>query len=126
MSFGYSIGDLALLGHFAWKIYKACKDAPESFKNVSQEVSSLHLVLKELEETFLDATWSLAQQSRLEIVGNGCRAVLEDLQCILDRYNSLGTKTKLTWDRLGWGSQDIAGLRSRLISNTVLLTSFVK
>lgn len=126
MSFGYSIGDFAALGQLAWKIYKSCKDAPESFKNISQEVSSLHLVLKELEETFLDTNLSTAQQSRLETIGDGCRGVLEDLQYSLNRYNSLGTKSKRTWDRLGWGSKDIAELRFRLISNTGLMTAFVK
>lgn len=126
MSFGYSIGDFAALGQLAWKIYKSCKDAPESFKNISQEVSSLHLVPKELEETFLDTKLSTAQQSRLETIGEGCRGVLEDLQCSLNRYNSLGTKSKRTWDRLGWGSKDIAELRFRLISNTGLMTAFVK
>lgn len=126
MVFGFSVGDVAALGQIAWKIYKACKGAPESFKNVSQEVLSLHAVLKELEETYSGATLSAARQSRLKIVGDGCRAVLEDLQCVLDKYNSLGTKTKRTWARLGWGSKDIAELRARLISNTVLLTTFVK
>ncbi|MCJ1266071.1 hypothetical protein MMC22_005953 [Lobaria immixta] len=125
MGFGFSVGDVAALGQIAWKIYKACKDAPESFKNVSQEVLSLHAVLKELEETYSGVMLSAARQSRLKILGDGCREVLEDLQCVLDKYNSLGTKTKRTWARLGWGSKDIAELRSRLISNTVLLTTFV-
>lgn len=126
MSFGFSVGGFAVLGQISWKIYKACKDAPESFKNVSQEVLSLNAVLKEVEETYSDAVLSAARQSRLEMVGDGCRAVLEDLQSIIDKYNSLGRKTKRTWDRLGWGSNDIAELRSRLISNTVMLTTFVK
>lgn len=120
------MGDFAALGQLAWKIYRACKDAPESFKNISQEVSSLHLVLKEVEETYSDETLPDAQQSHLQTIGDGCRAVLEDLQTILDKYNSLGSKTKRTWDRLGWGSRDIVELRSRLISNTVLLTTFIK
>lgn len=126
MSFGFSVGDFATLGQLAWKIYKTCKDSPESFKNVSQEVLSLHAVLKELEETHSNATLSATQQSRLETVGDGCRAVLEDLKAILDKYSSLGSTTKRTWDRLGWGSRDIADLRSRLISNTNLLTLFIK
>ena len=126
MSFGFSVGDFATLGQLAWTIYKTCKDSPESFKNVSQEVLSLHAVLKELEETHSNATLSAAQQSRLETVGDGCRAVLEDLKAMLDKYSSLGSTTKRTWDRLGWGSKDIADLRSRLISNTNLLTLFVK
>ncbi|MCJ1469068.1 hypothetical protein MMC07_007700 [Pseudocyphellaria aurata] len=125
MSFGFSVADFAALGQLAWKIYKACKDAPDSFKNISQEVSSLHLVLKEVEETLSDSALSAPQQSRLDSVGDGCRVVLEDLQFSLDKYNSLGTKSKRTWDRLGWGSKDIAELRSRLISNTVMLTTLV-
>ena len=51
MSFGFS-SVFATLGYFCWNIYKACKDALENFTNISQEVASLHLVLKELEETY--------------------------------------------------------------------------
>ena len=126
MSFGCSVGDFAVLGQLAWKIYKACKDAPDSFNKLSQEVSSLHLVLKEVEEACSESALSVPQQSSLEAVGDGCRAVLEDLQCSLDKYNSLATKSKRTWDRLGWGLMDIAELRLRLISNTVLLSTLVK
>ena len=126
MSLGYSVGDFVTLGQLAWKIYKACNDAPESFKNITQEVSSLHLVLKELEEIYSITTLSPAAQSHLKIVGDGCRSVLEDLQRCLDKYNSLGTRSKRTWDRLGWGSKNIAELRSRLMSNTGLLTAFLR
>ena len=126
MSFGYSMGDFVVVGQLAWKIYRACKDAPEGFKNIAQEVLSLHVVLKELEETHSDANLSATQQSRLGVVGDGCRAVLKDLQELVNRYNSLGTNTKRTWDRLAWGSDNIAELRSRLISNTGLLTAFLK
>lgn len=74
MSFGFSVGDFAVLGQLTWQIYKACRDAPESFKNISQEVSSLHLLLKELEESHSDdAALSAAQRSHLETIGNGCR-----------------------------------------------------
>ena len=126
MSFGYSVSDFVAVGQLSWKIYKACKDAPEGFKNIAQEVLSLHAVLKELEETYSDANLSAAQLSRLKVVGDGCRAVLEDLQDLVDRYHSLGTNTKRTLDRLTWGSENIAELRSRLISNTGLLITFLK
>lgn len=96
-----SVSDFVALGQLAWKLYKTCKDAPEGFKDVSQEILSLHAVLKEAEETHSDATLSAAQQSRQRVVEDGCRCVLEDLQSVLDRYNSLGTTNK-TWDRLGW------------------------
>lgn len=59
MSFGFSIADFAALGQLAWKRYKTCKEVPESFKNISQEVSSLYLVMKEVEGTYSDATVSV-------------------------------------------------------------------
>ena len=49
MSFGYSIGDIFILGQLAWNIYEACKSAPESFKNMAHDVLSLHTVLKKPE-----------------------------------------------------------------------------
>lgn len=126
MSFAFSVSGFVALGQLAWTIYKACRDAPGSFKNISQEVLSFHIVLKELGEAYSDVTLSAAKQSRLESVGDGCRTVLKDLQRRLDKYNSLGTQSKRTWDRIGWGSDDIAELRFRLISNTSLLTAFLK
>ena len=101
MNIGCSFSDFIALGRLAWKVYKACKEAPKSFKNISQEVSSLHFVLKELEEILSEETLSVTRQARLNNIGGGCRAVLEDLQDILDKYQSFGTQTKRTWDRLG-------------------------
>lgn len=62
--------DFAVLEDLAWNLYKACKDAPEeSIQNVSQEVGSLHLVLKEAGEIYSDATLSAAQeQARLDAI----------------------------------------------------------
>src|SRR3954454_1633463 len=120
MSFGYSVGDIILLGQLAWKAYKTCKDAPESFKNISDEVLSLHALLKEIEENLSAETLSSMRQARLKTIGDGCRNVLEELQSLVDRYESLGTQSKRTWDRMKWGCNDIAELRSRLTSSTLL------
>lgn len=129
VSFGYSIGDFINVGHLAWNVYKSCKDAPGSFSNIAFEVLSLHAVLREVEETLSnggDESLSDAQSTRLSTLKDGCENVLNDLQSLIDKYESLGTKSKRTWDRLGWGLQDIADLRSRLTSNTVLLTAFIR
>ena len=126
MSFGYGIGDLITVGTLAWTVYKSCKDAPESFRNIAQEVSTLHLVIKEFGETLSDQTLSTTQQTHLKVAGDGCHSTLKDLQKLIEKYERLGTKSKRTWDRIGWGAQPIADLRSRLVSNTVLLTAFIR
>jgi hypothetical protein len=128
MSFGYSVGDVVVLTQLAWKTYKACKDAPTSFANLAQETQSLHAVLKETEEVLTDSQTKLtpAQQRRLKGVTDGCHGVLNDLDALLQKYDSLGTRSKMSWDRIGYATKNTAELRSRLISHTVLLSSFIQ
>ena len=126
MSFDPGVGQLTTLATFAWSIYKSCKAAPEAFENISFEVLSLHAVLKEAEETVFAQSLSPAKQERMKVVGDGCYRVLTDLDNLCKKYHSLGTQSKRTWDRLRWGSEDIADLRSRLISNTGLLTAWMR
>ncbi|KAF8854026.1 hypothetical protein BDZ45DRAFT_747899 [Acephala macrosclerotiorum] len=126
MSFGFGVADFVTLGTKAWEVYKSCKEAPNSFRNVSDEVLSLHAVLRESEEVLKAQPFSLEQRNRLGIVLNGCSGVLSDLQHAVNRCESLGTKSKRTWDRLGWGQQPIVEMRSRSTANIVLLSAFVK
>jgi hypothetical protein len=126
MSFGYSVGDFIAVGTFAWKVYKSCKEAPESFGTISQEVLSLHAVLKEAEETVFTQSLPLDKQERLKAVGVGCYRVLEDLDNLVKKYQSLGTQGKRTWDRMKWGTEDVAELRARLTSTTGLLTAWIR
>jgi hypothetical protein len=126
MSFGYSVGDFVAIGALAWKVYKSCKGAPESFGNISSEVWSLQAVLKEAEETVFAQPLSPQKQDGLKAVGDGCYRVLEDLQKLVEKYESLGTQGKRTWDRMKWGTEDIAELRSRLTSNSVLLMTWIR
>lgn len=126
MSFGFGVGDFLAVGKLAWAVYKSCRDAPDSFKNISIEVLSLHAVLKEVEETLSEQAISASKQHSLATVTTGCRCVLEDLQTLVTKYENMGSQSKRTWDRLKWGSNDIAELRARLISNTVLLAAFMR
>ena len=126
MSFGYSLGDFIAIGTLAWNLYKSCKGAPESFGDISSEVLSLHAVLKEAEETIFAQPLSPTKQERLKVVGDGCYHVLKDLDKLVQKYQSLGTQSKRTWDRMRWGTEDIAELRARLTSNTGLLTAWIR
>jgi hypothetical protein len=126
MSLGYGVGDFIAIGTLAWKIYKCCKEAPGSFGNISSEVLSLHAVLKEAEETVFAQALSPKRRERLKAVGDGCLRVLNDLDTLFQKYHSLGTQGRRTWDRMRWGSEDLVELRLRLISNTGLLTAWIR
>jgi hypothetical protein len=97
-----------------------------SFKNISIEVLSLHVVPKELEETLSEQPLLASKQEDLITVTSGYQSVLQDLQALVEKYESFGSQSKWTWGRLKRGLNDIAELRARLISPTVLLTSFIR
>jgi hypothetical protein len=126
MSFGFGVGDFLAVGKLAWSVYKSCRDASESFGNISVEVLSLHAVLKEVEETLSDHQLTESKQASLATISNGCQGVLLDLQTLVDKYESLGSQSKRTWDRMKWGSNDITELRARLTSNTTMLAAFMR
>lgn len=124
--YGFGVGDFVAVGTLAWNVYKSCRAAPGSFSNISTEVLSLHAVLKEADETVFRSALSPESQARLKTIGDGCQCVLGDLQALVDKYESLGTQSKRTWDRMKWGAEDIVEVRSRIVSNTTLLTAFIR
>jgi hypothetical protein len=56
-------------------------------------------------------------------IGQGCLDVLKDLEAVLRKYQTLSSRSRMTWDRLKWGKERVTDIRQRLISNTSLLTS---
>ncbi|OBT79526.1 hypothetical protein VF21_01313 [Pseudogymnoascus sp. 05NY08] len=125
MSFGVGIGDIILLGTLTWKLYKNCKESSAEFNRISSEVASLHVVIKETEE-YVSETEGLSpsRDARLTILIDGCKEVLTELESLLNNYESLGTQAQRSWDRVRWGLEELADARSRIISNTSLLTAF--
>ena len=122
MSFGGSASDVLLCVQLAHRVWKACREAPRDFQTVSIEVASLHLVLHEAKETAHELSASKGEDLRQLI--NGCKSVLQELEELLQRYKSLGTQSRRTWDRLRWGRGPVKDIRQRLISSTASLTSF--
>ncbi|KAJ3863593.1 hypothetical protein EV359DRAFT_82217 [Lentinula novae-zelandiae] len=125
MSFGIGIGDVYLVSKFAWTIYKSCKDSGDDFKRLSNEVASLHVVLKETEDYVHEFTdFDTSRSYRLKILTDGCNDILKDLEKLLNSYESLGTQAQRTWDRMRFGLEDLTDMRSRLVSQATLLTAF--
>ena len=89
------------------------------------EVGALHNVIKETDELLSRQTLSPEQKKSLEAPQSGCLDVLHDLDGLLTRYESLGTRSQRTFDRMGFSMNDINGIRTRLISNVTLLDAFI-
>ncbi|KAI9773786.1 MAG: guanine nucleotide-binding protein subunit alpha [Geoglossum simile] len=126
MSIGFGLCDFVAIPAYAWKVYKACKSSSEEFNNLAAEVASLHIVLKETEEYVSEwgANFGPDREAQLATLGKGCYEVLQDLDRLLQRYESLGTHTQRTWDRMKWGAEDVATARQRLSTSATLITAF--
>jgi hypothetical protein len=122
MSFGFSLGDVISLSTLAWNCYKSCRDSSEQFQRISGEVGNLKAVLDETIEAVQDnQPLSRTREERLMRVMEECQQVLIDLEKLLNSYESMNTQTQRTWDRFRFGMEDVAGVRSRLISHTTTL-----
>ena len=126
MSFGYGVDIMAISG-LAINVYAAYRDAPSDYRNISDEVKSLHIIINNAMKHFKSTTLSDNKRQEGEEVLRGCLNVLEDLDTFIVKYNSLASaSTSQVLQRVKLGTEDIATLRVRLISNTTLLNGFIQ
>jgi len=131
MSFGYGIGDIIAISKLALDVYNVYKDAPDDFRNISDEIKSLHIIVDSdsLKAKLQDPNLALSEREGLREILQGCSHVLKDLDDLLIKYKGLGSSSEgsssRALDRLKWGQEDIAKLRARLTCNTTLLNAFI-
>lgn len=119
---GVGPGDVIALSAIAWKCYKLCRESSENFQRISVEVCSLKAVLDEITEAVeKNQPLSPTRQERLEAVTNEVENVLKDLEKLLKSYESLSTQNQRVFDRLRFGVEDVADIRSRIISHTTAM-----
>ena len=127
MSFGYGVGDIKAISGLALRVYTAYKDAPDDYRNISDEVKSLHIIINRVARHFESITLSSQIQQEGKEVLEGCQNVLKDLDALIEKYNALASaNTSQVFRRIKLGTEDIVTLRARLTSNTVLLNSFIQ
>ena len=96
----------------------------ESFKQVQNELGSLLAVLETTEDNSNELRFDADHHPHLCTLSQNCHQVLQDLQRLKARFDSMGTKTQPTWERMGMGTDDLEDIRSRLISYTGMLNVF--
>ena len=108
-----------------WTIWKGFRDAPEAFRSLKSHVSTLRLVLQEVDETVNPKSLSQTQLEGLKAAASNTKAVLEKLQSLIDKYRRLDTKTRVTWDRMKWHAEDADELKRELDSNILALNTIL-
>jgi hypothetical protein len=90
----------------------------------------LHTGIKELEDEATNADSILiragsGKKKELEEIIKNCRAVLVQLERLLTKYQSLGTKSKRTWDRIKFGTEGLQTIREKLTFHTSSINLFL-
>ena len=125
--FGWGMGDIIAISRLAVKVYTAYKDAPGDYRNISDEVESLQILIDKAAPYFDGTTLNSNSRQEGQKALKGCRNVLEDLNSLIEKYNSSASSgTSQVLKRIKLGTEDIASLRVRLISNTTLLNGFIQ
>ena len=44
---------------------------------------------------------------------SGCRAILQDLHRLKEHFDNIGSQTQITWERMGWGLEELADIRGK-------------
>ena len=120
------MGDIVAISGLAVRVYTAYQDAPDDYSHISDEVQSLQILINKAARYFKHTTLKNNSRQEGQQALTGCRDVLEDLNSLIEKYNSLSSsRTSLVLRRIKLGIEDIASLRVRLISNTALLNGFI-
>ena len=112
MSLGTGVG--ITISKLAVKVSTAYQDAPSGYKHISKEVVSLQMVIDKVVQYFENTALSDNDRQLGQEVLESCQSILEDLDSLIEKC------TNFNEAQLG------AGLRAKLLLNTVLLNSFVQ
>lgn len=144
MTFGFGVSDILAVGALVRNVYNSYSTGPEQFRNLSQEILSLHVVIRKVEDqlgiagpdetgsaetsrrqlrSHTVASLSTRDKDDLKILYEGLQNIMKELDDLLKKYHSLASNCSPI-DRLRWGLEDLVGFRDKLRSNITLLTSF--
>lgn len=121
------MGDIIAISQLAVKVYTAFKGAPDNYGHILEEVEALQVLIDKVEQHFKSTNISINDCHDGQKVLKGCQSVLTDLDSLIEKYKCLAsTNKRLVIKRAKLGNEDIATLRTRLISSTVLLNGFIQ
>lgn len=99
MSFGVGVGDFAGAAQLAWNLYRYCYkitcDAPEEFKHLLDEITTLSQSIRLLEEEIANpnSTMVCAGEDRVGMVKEMMVQVEVTLAELMKEYEKLGDET---------------------------------
>lgn len=112
------------------KVYEVFKHAPGDYRNISEEVKLLEVIVDGAVQYFKGTILSDQKKSEGREVLQGCQNILKDLHVFIENQKALASANmrqgRQFLKRFKLGNERITTLRARLISNSILLSNFIR
>lgn len=118
---GWGVGDIITVSGLAVQVHTACKDAPDDYRDISEEVAALRSLIGKAAQHLRSTTINSDDCHHGQKALKDCQSVLQDLYSHIEKFKRLSAYRKSLVFK-----GDIATLRERLISSAVLLNGFVR
>ena len=136
MSLGYSINDVISLTRTAWNVVQNSRKACGEYDELTREVSSLHVVLKRLEQETAKPECPVNKPGHsygeeLVFIASQCHRKLKALDQVLEKYNALSEEERSgrkLWQKFRFGNgqmADLADYRSRVGYYTSIMSTWL-
>lgn len=129
MSFGIALGDFIAVGTLAWSVYRSSKGMRGEFEELAVEARTAHTVVKELideardDESALNRRGTARKQELLSLI-SGLQRVLQEFDKIIHKYRGLSRRERRIWDQLKLATEDLSGIREKLIYHLTAINAF--
>ena len=121
------VHDIIAISGLAVRASIAYKDAPDGYRHISEEVAALKLLIDKVAPHFQSSTISQEDYHYGEKVLRDCQGVLQDLNRLFEKHRRLASINKrIDLNSVKLGKEDATTLHVQLISNTVLLSGFIR
>jgi hypothetical protein len=93
------------------------------FKPLQSDLSALMSMLEAIVEDGPGFNIDCDNEPALCNLSRNCHGILNDLQELKEHFDSVGTQTQITWEREQWRAEELAEIRSRLMTTTSSLNT---
>ncbi|KAJ5792330.1 uncharacterized protein N7503_008308 [Penicillium pulvis] len=112
-----NITHITTLQPLARSLHRSLFIAPDIFKQIQRELSDLIVILDTTEHNSTEFQSTRPHFIILQTNLQECRDALLELQRMKDHFDSVGSATQVTWERMGWHENELAAIRSRIESH---------
>lgn len=106
---------------YARLLYRSCLISSDLFKHVQNELAALLSALEATEEICLELRIDVNNHPTLCNLSQSSHKVLQDLQEMKTHFDTVGAQSQVTWERMGWGVEELEDIRETISSHIATL-----